>query len=376
MNVHLRVILSRADGEGSPAQDPRPLVGDPSASSRLRMTLGLLLLIANPLFATYSIVARDPQTGQMGVAVQSHWFSVGQIVPWAEAGVGAIATQSFVDPSYGKLGLDLLRAGKSAPEALRGLLMADVACDVRQVGFVDANGTVATFTGARDIQAAGGIAANQSGSSTIACGTAGGTLLAGKDFAVQANLMANDKVWPAMAKAYAETKGDLAERMLAALDAAQSVGGDIRGKQSAALVVVTAKPSGKSWQDRVFDVRVDDHAEPLQELRRLVTVQRAYNHMNAGDLAVEHKDNEAALREYSTAERLASTTAGIPKSRHAEMIYWHAVALVNMNRVDEALPLFQRAFQIEPSWRELTPRLARSGLLPADPKLIERIVSR
>ena len=336
--------------------------------------LALLLLLAQPLSATFSIVARDPATGQMGVAVQSHWFAVGQIVPWAEAGVGAIATQSFVDPSYGKLGLDLLRAGKSAPDALRALLGGDASCDVRQVGFVDANGNVATFTGAKDIVAAGSIASGSSAPQRVQCGSAGGTLYVGKDFAVQANLMANDKVWPAMAKAYEETKGDLADRMLAAMDAAQSAGGDIRGKQSAALIVVNAKSTGRAWQDRVFDVRVDDHAEPLAELRRLVTLQRAYNHMNAGDLAVEHKDNEAALREYSAAAAIAGTTAGIAQSRTAEMIYWHAVALVNMNRVDEALPLFARAFALMPSWRELTPRLARSGLLPDDANVIERIV--
>ncbi len=341
----------------------------------MKTVLCLLLIAQLRPVHTYSIVARDPQTGQMGVAVQSHWFSVGQIVPWAEAGVGAVATQSFVDPSYGKLGLDLLRTGKSAPDALRGLLSADDACEVRQVGMVDANGNVATFTGGRDIQAAGGIAANMTSSKQVSCGAAGGTLIVGRDFAVQANLMANDKVWPAMAKAYGETKGDLAEGMLAALDAAQAVGGDIRGKQSAALVIVNAKPSGKSWQDRVFDLRVDDHPDPLAELRRLVAVQRAYNHMNAGDLAVEKKDNEAALREYSAAEQIAATTPGIPRSRYAEMIYWHAVALVNMNRIDEALPLFARAFQMEPSWRELTSRLPHSGLLPDDAKLIERIVS-
>lgn len=340
-----------------------------------------ILLLAPAAFAqlrpvnTYSIVARDPESGQMGVAVQSHWFSVGQIVPWAEAGVGAVATQSFVDPSYGKLGLDLLRAGKSAPVALRGLLVADGSCEVRQVGMVDAAGNVATFTGSRDIEAAGGIAANPIGEpARVECGAAGGMIQAGRDFAVQANLMASDTVWPAMAKAFAGAKGDLAERMLAALDAAQVAGGDIRGKQSAALVVVTAKPTGKVWQDRVFDLRVDDHAEPLAELRRLVAVQRAYNHMNAGDLAVEHKDNEAALREYAAAEKLAASTPGIPQSRQAEMMYWHAVALVSMKRVDEALPLFARAFALEPSWRELTPRLRRAGLLPDDAVLIERIV--
>lgn len=345
-------------------------------------TLLALLLVAQPLAAqlrpvnTYSIVARDPGTGQIGVAVQSHWFAVGQIVPWAEAGVGAVATQSFADPSYGKLGLDLLRAGKSAPETLRALLAADRACEVRQVGVIDANGVVATFTGARNIIAAGGIAANPTAEAeTIDCGSAGGTLRVGRDFAVQANLMRNDAVWPAMAKAFAETKGDLAERMLAALDAAEAAGGDIRGKQSAALVVVNPKPTGRTWQDRLFDVRVDDHAEPLPELRRLVAVQRAYNHMNAGDVAVEHNDHEAALREYSAAERIAETTPGIPKSRFAEMLYWHAVSLVNMKRAEEALPVFARAFAIEAAWRELTPRLVRSGLLPDDAALIARIVA-
>ena len=316
---------------------------------------------------TFSIVARDPATGEIGVAVQSHWFAVGQLVPWAEPGVGAVATQSFVDPSYGKLGLELLRNGKSAPASLRALLSADASCEVRQVAMIDANGNVATFTGAKDIQAAGGIAGNGAPSGFVQCGTAGGTLTVGHDFSVQANLMSNDKIWPAMAKAFSETKGDLADRMLAALDAAQSVGGDIRGKQSAALIVVDAK-------ERVFDLRVDDHPEPLKELRRLVALQRAYNHMNAGDLATEHHDDAGALREYSAAEEIASSTPGVPQSRYAEMIYWHAVALVNMKRVDEAMPLFARAFAMEKGWRDLTPRLPKSGLLPDDAKLIERIV--
>jgi uncharacterized Ntn-hydrolase superfamily protein len=352
-----------------------------SSIPEMKTLLSLLLLAPAALgqlrpVHTFSIVARDPVTGQMGVAVQSHWFAVGQIVPWAEAGVGAVATQSFVDPTYGKVGLDLLRAGRGAPAALRALLGGDAACEVRQVAMVDTSGDVASFTGNRDILAAGSIAGNASGRSDVPCGAAGGTLHLGRDFAVQANLMANDRVWPAMAQAYAVAKGDLAERMLAALDAAQAAGGDIRGKQSAALIVVNAKSTGRPWQDRVFDLRVDDHPQPLVELRRLVPLQRAYNHMNAGDLAVEQKDNEAALREYSAAEGIASTTAGIPASRHAEMIFWHAVALVNMQRIDDALPLFARAFAMEPGWRELTPRLPRSGLLPDDAKLIERIVGR
>lgn len=295
---------------------------------------------------TYSIVARDPATGELGVAVQSHWFSVGPIVAWAEAGVGAVATQSFVDPSYGKNGLELMRGGKSAPDTLKELLAKDEARDVRQVAMIDAQGRVDAWTGKSDIQAAG---------HTV-----------GTNFSVQANLMLNDKVWPAMARAFESTKGDLADRMLAALDAAQAVGGDIRGKQSAALVVVTGKPTGQAWKDRTFDLRVDDSAEPLKELRRLVTLQRAYNHMNAGDLAVEKKDNEGALREYSAAEKL------VPDN--AEMIYWHAVALVNMGRVDESLPLFRKAFAMDNNWRTLTPRLPKSGLLPDDPAIIQKIV--
>ncbi len=296
---------------------------------------------------TFSIVARDPRTGELGVAVQSHWFSVGSTVPWAEAGVGAVATQSFVDPTYGKLGLDLMRAGKSAPDALKSMLAGDEGRDVRQVAMIDVQGRVLAHTGAKDIQAAGHII--------------------GENFSVQANMMLSDQVWPAMARAFETTKGDLAERMLAALDAAQGVGGDIRGKQSAALIVVSGKPTGRAWADRIFDLRVDDSLAPLKELRRLVTLQRAYNHMNAGDLAVEKKDNEAALREYSAAERL------VPDN--IEMVYWHAVALVNMNRTDESLPLFQRVFARDKNWMTLTKRLAKVGLIPDDAKLIERILS-
>jgi uncharacterized Ntn-hydrolase superfamily protein len=296
---------------------------------------------------TYSIVARDPATGELGVAVQSHWFSVGPIVAWAEAGVGAVATQSFVDPSYGKNGLDLMRGGKSAPDTLKELLGKDKGREVRQVAMIDAQGRVEAWTGRNDIQAAGHIV--------------------GKNFSVQANLMLNDRVWPAMARAFESAKGDLAERMLAALDAAEAAGGDIRGRQSAALIVVTGKPTGQAWKDRTFDLRVDDSPQPLKELRRLVRLQRAYNHMNAGDLAVEKKDNEGALREYSAAEKL------VPDN--AEMIYWHAVALVNMGRVDESLPLFRKVFAMDRNWLTLTPRLPKSGLLPEDPKIMERILA-
>jgi len=296
---------------------------------------------------TYSIVARDPATGELGVAVQSHWFSVGPLVAWAEAGVGAVATQSFVDPSYGRLGLEFMRAGKSAPQTLAALVAADAASNVRQVAMIDAQGRVAAHTGSRSIQAAG--------------------QHVGRDYSVQANLMLNDEVWPAMSRAFEESEGDLAERMLAALDAAQAVGGDIRGRQSAALVVVAGTSTGRPWVDRTFDLRVDDSPEPLRELRRLVVLQRAYNHMNAGDLAVERGDDEDALRQYSRAAALAPD--------NAEMTYWHAVALVNMGRLEESLLLFRRVFATDANWATLTPRLVASGLLPADQDVIDRILA-
>lgn len=318
----------------------------------------LLVLLAAPALAsepppvplrpvhTYSIVARDPETGELGVAVQSHWFSVGSTVPWAEAGVGAVATQSFVDPSYGKLGLDLMRAGRGAPEALAGLLAADTASQVRQVAMVDAQGHVAAHTGDKCITAAGHIV--------------------GEGFSVQANMMEKDTVWPAMAKAFREAKGDLAERMLVALEAAEAQGGDIRGRQSAALIVVSGKASGRPWADRKFDLRVDDNAAPLKELRRLVTLQRAYNLMNEGDLAIEHKDTDAALKAYSSAEALAPG--------NAEMVFWHAVSLVNVGKVDEAVPLLQKTYKADARWKELLKRLPRSGLLPDDPKLLAKLL--
>jgi uncharacterized Ntn-hydrolase superfamily protein len=297
---------------------------------------------------TYSIVARDAKTGDLGVAVQSHWFAVGPLVPWAEAGVGAVATQSFIDASYGKLGLDLMRAGRSAPDALKGLIAADANRDVRQVAMIDARGNVAAHTGVKCIPAAG--------------------QHTGANYSVQANLMLSDTVWPAMAKAFEAAEGDLASRLMAALAAAQAAGGDIRGKQSAALVVVSGKPSGKPWQDRIFDLRVDDHPDPIAELGRLVKLQRAYNLMNDGDLAVERNDHEAALKAYGAAQAL------VPDS--LEMTYWHAVALVNMKRVDESLPLFRKVFAADLNWKTLTPRLPSVGLLPDDKPALEKILQQ
>ncbi|MBX2990801.1 MAG: DUF1028 domain-containing protein [Bacteroidetes bacterium] len=322
----------------------------------MRTAVLLLLVLAHVSHAqerhsrpvhTYSIVARDTVTGEMGVAVQSHWFSVGSLVTWAEAGVGAVATQSFVDPAYGPLGLDLIRAGKTAHQALNSLVSTDEGRDVRQVAMIDAKGNVAAHTGSKCIQGAGHIVGN--------------------NYSVQANLMLNDNIWPAMSKAYESATGDLAERMLAALDAAEAEGGDIRGKQSAAILIVKAQSTGRPWADRVMELRVEDHEEPLKELRRLVNVHRAYEHMNAGDLAVEHGDIDGALREYSAAEKMFPD--------NLEMKFWHATALVNAGRVKESLPIFQEVFSKDPNWATLVPRLPASGTLIADEKTIQEILS-
>jgi uncharacterized Ntn-hydrolase superfamily protein len=296
---------------------------------------------------TYSIVARDAASGELGVAVQSHWFSVGSSVAWAESGVGAIATQSFIDPSYGANGLVLLRTGKSAAEALTGLVAADAHPEVRQVGMVDSSGGTAVHTGALAIQEA--------------CDHEG------DGFTVQANLMHYDTVCEAMVRAYTASTGDLAERLMVALEAAEAEGGDIRGRQSAALLVVAAKPSGRPWQDRRFDLRVEDHREPLVELRRLLSVSRAYQHMNEGDEQVTQGNIDAAVEEYEAAEAL------LPGE--SEPIFWHAVTLASVGRVDESLPLFAEAYRLRPEWRELVPRLAPAQLLPDDPETLEKIVA-
>lgn len=296
---------------------------------------------------TYSIVARDAATGELGVAVQSHWFSVGSSVAWAESGVGAIATQSFIDPSYGANGLVLMETGKSAAEALAGLVAADVHPEVRQVGMVDSGGGTAVHTGALAIQEA--------------CDHEG------DGFTVQANLMHHDTVCEAMVRAYTASAGDLAERLMAALEAAEAEGGDIRGRQSAALLVVAAKPSGRPWQDRRFDLRVDDHREPLVELRRLLSVSRAYQHMNEGDEQVTQGNIDAAVGEYEAAEAL------LPGE--SEPIFWHAVTLASVGRVDESLPLFAEAYRLRPEWKDLVPRLVPAQLLPDDPEMLEKIVA-
>ena len=300
---------------------------------------------AGPIAHTYSIVARDPATGEMGVAVQSHYFSVGPIVPWAEAGVGAVATQSLVLVDYGPNGLDLMRKGASAPEALKQLVAADTARDGRQVAMIDAEGRVAAYTGAKCIPAAGNHV--------------------GTDYSVQANLMSNEHVWPAMAAAFESAKGDLAERMMQALEAGEKAGGDIRGRQSAAMVVVKAKSSGKPWADRVIDLRVEDHKDPLGELRRLITLRRAYNFEDAGDNAISAKQPDVALKNYEQAAKLAPQVV--------ELQFWAAVSMYTNDRVPEALQTFRHVFERERRWVDLVPRLAKVGLFPDDPAKIAEV---
>lgn len=300
----------------------------------------------SPLAHTFSIVAFDPETGDMGVAVQSHWFSVGTTVTWGEAGVGVIATQSFVNPAFGPDGLALLKKGKTAQEVADELIKADDGRDFRQLAIVDAKGNAATWTGKKCIKDAGHYT--------------------GKNYSVQANLMLNDKVWPAMSSAFEKSKGTLADRMMDALDAAQSVGGDIRGKQSAAMIVVRAKSTGKIWEDRIVDLRVDDNDEPLKELRRLIKVNYAYQHMNNGDLAVEKNDMTKAMEEYSTAMKM------FPEN--LEMKYWTAVALANKGNMKEALPLFKEIFKKDNNWKTLTPRLLLNGMLTVDGEQLKMIM--
>ena len=294
--------------------------------------------------ATYSIVARDPATGQLGVAVQSHWFSVGSLVTWARAGVGAVATQSFVLVDYGPDGLRLMTEGTSAPDALAQLVAADGGRAVRQVAMIDAAGNVAAHTGDMCIQAAG--------------------QLVGENFSVQANLMLSAEVWPAMDKAFRAAEGSLAMRMLAALEAAEATGGDIRGRQSAAILIVSGEKQEQPWQGVKMELRVEDHPDPLVELRRLIRVHQAYEHMNAGDLAVEHKDNEGALREYAAAQAMFPD--------NLEMKFWHAVALANMGRLKESYPLFKTVFRQDQNWRTLLPRMPASGLI--EEKAVKRIL--
>jgi uncharacterized Ntn-hydrolase superfamily protein len=297
---------------------------------------------------TYSIVAIDRETGELGAAVQSHWFSVGLSVIWAESGIGAVCTQSFIEPSYGPLGLELMRAGKTAEEALAGLLKADRYEAVRQVAMIDAQGRAAAHTGKDCIPEAGHFV--------------------GDGFSCQANLMLKNTVWNAMAKAFKNTQGELVDRLMAALEAAQGEGGDIRGKQSAAIIVVKGKSSGAWWKDRIYDLRIEDHADPLGELKRLIRLNKAYNFMNRGDELLTENKVEEAMRSYTRAMEMYPD--------NAEMVFWPAVTLASTGKVEESLPLFRKVFAIDQNWATLVPRLPQVGQLPKNKALLKKILAQ
>jgi uncharacterized Ntn-hydrolase superfamily protein len=296
---------------------------------------------------TFSIVARDEQTGQLGVAVQTHWFAVGAMCPWIEAGVGAIATQSMVEISYGPKGMDLLRSGRSPKESLDLLLAKDENRSLRQVSMVDSQGQVAVHTGDRCIQAAGH--------------------KQGNGFSVQANMMKNDTVWPAMEKAFLESEGELANRMLAALFAGQMAGGDIRGKQSAAMLVAKGEKSNEPWRNVLVNLRVDDHPEPIKELERLLLINKAYDLMNEGDALLAKDLADQAREKYSLAASMAPKIEELP--------FWQAVTLADTGRLEEALPIFRQVFKKNNDWAELVKRLIPASLLKDDKEMLKRIIA-
>ena len=313
--------------------------------------LSLVCLCAEtPLrpISTYSIVALDAETGQLGVAVQSHWFSVGTVVPWAKAGVGAVATQSIAEPSYGPKGLALMEKGTPADEALQSLLAKDIGKNVRQVAMVDAQGNVGVHTGSRCISHA--------------------SHLTGKNYSVQANIMAKSTVPSAMVQAFESTTGDLAERMLAALDAAEAEGGDLRGRQSAAMLVVSGEPTGDPWTDRIVDLEVADHKNPLTELRRLLRISQAYRHAQRGDEYMEKNEMDSALQEYSAATKLYPENPELP--------FWTAVTLAQTGELEKALLIFNDVFSRNGNLRELVPRIVQAGFLTVEQNVLQEILAQ
>jgi uncharacterized Ntn-hydrolase superfamily protein len=284
---------------------------------------------------TFSLVAFSKEEGLMGVAVQSHWFSVGSTVCWAEAGVGVVATQSLTRVSYGPEGLSLMKDGRSPSSSLKALLARDPLRDVRQVAMLNSKGAVAVHTGEKCVPEAGHAK--------------------GKGFSAQANLMRGKGVWLAMADAFREAQGSLPSRMLAALDAGQMAGGDLRGMQSAAILVVRTASKGKPWEGKVIDLRVEDHPEPLRELRRLMGLHMAYAHNSEGDRLMELGRMKEAITEYEEARDAARD--------NDEIRFWQAVALLNHGKEEAAASLLRDVFSVNGDWRRVLRGLKHSGLL-------------
>ena len=287
---------------------------------------------------TYSIVARDKTTGEFGVAVQSHYFQVGPVVPWALAGVGAVATQSAVNFAYGQLGLELMQGGYTADQALKAVIAGDDHAELRQCAMVDAAGNVAAHTGAKCIPAAGH--------------------KTGQGYSCQANLMERETVWGAMASAYEKAKGPLADRLMAALDAAEAEGGDIRGRQSSAMLIVKSIWTGRPWEDRTVDLRVEDSPEPLVELRRLIGIRRAYDADAEADHLDEIGDIEGAKAKRVEAFELAPD--------NVELKFWAGVATAHAGDLDGGARLVAEAVREDRRWLETMRRLVAIGRLAAD----------
>jgi uncharacterized Ntn-hydrolase superfamily protein len=279
--------------------------------------------------ATFSIVAFDQATGELGVGVQSHWFSVGSNVSWAEAGIGAVATQSFIEPGYGPRGLALMKSGKTPEEALEALLSEDPDKGVRQVAFVDSAGRVAVHTGKLCIPAAGH--------------------RTGKGYSVQGNLLQSPQVWEDMAKAFEKAEGTLAQRILSALEAGQKAGGDLRGRQSAALLVTRPRSKDQPWLNKIVDLRVEDHSEPIRELGRLYDLRRAYDLANEGDGYLAGGQFEKAYEAYNAALEI------VPEND--ELIFWRGAMLHQAGRAEEALVDIRRAVEMNPRWLTLLGRI-------------------
>ena len=287
---------------------------------------------------TYSIVARDPKTGRFGVAVQSHYLGVGPVVPWLEAGVGAIATQAAVNVSFGPIGLDLLRAGRSAEEVVAALVASDPGAEQRQLGVVDAEGRGAAFTGNQTIPAAGHEVHD--------------------GFTVQGNLLERPSCWPAMASAYQDAEDEpFTERLLRALEAAEREGGDVRGRQSAAIMVVDASLKPAAWQGRLMDLRIEDHPDPVPELRRLVALQEAYELLD--------DEGDAAKAGVSESDRYASARRQAPDAY--ELVFWMGLEYAKRGDLDRARQELAVAFGADRRWRTTLEHLAaaqREGITP------------
>jgi uncharacterized Ntn-hydrolase superfamily protein len=295
---------------------------------------------------TYSIVALDRATGELGVAVQSRWLAAGSLVPWARPGVGAIATQSFVDARYGYRGIELLAAGRSPEDVLAELVAADPDPGVRQVGMVDATGRAAAHTGADCVAAAGHLVAD--------------------GVTAQANMMEKPTVWPAMLRAYRDAPGDLADRLLAALLAAEAEGGDVRGRQAAGLLVVPGSTDAKPW-DRRFDIRVDDSPAPLDELARLLRVSRAYEAFDEALEALAVGELAAALAFFESA------SAQAPDDDQLRL--WLSLAVFGSGDEERGRRLYRAALADEPRSGEHLRRFVAAGQLPGAERLVEALVS-